>query len=211
MSLVCDDRSATMTGTTWVNKSGLANLAQGVAGNRPVAGTAINGRPTLAFDGTDDRMDGGQLSAYLSAGAGAIWVVGRTGTIAASVSAPGDECWFNDATGNFIFAPCTTNGVGAGFWDTAYRYATPMAYVSSTVYAVRVYWNGTTLFAKASGLTERSVAFTTIGTMTGTFRLVGAGLQCEIAAAYAMPTAPSASHLAFMDAWTLARWGVAAG
>jgi hypothetical protein len=103
----------------WKDRSPFARDAnQGTASLRPSLGaTALNGKPALVFDGTDDYLDVPTLTGDFSAGV-SIFVVGQTDS--------SDFCmaYFEASNGT------ETDDVHLGFWEARYLYEVSDPYLS---------------------------------------------------------------------------------
>lgn len=215
-----DDASATMTGATWTNQTGGTNFTQGTGANQPIAGTAINGRPTLQTDGSNDRMDAAAISVLLTSSAFCVWGVARPlgALIAGPAVGTATRVFITDGgTGGYMAAGVATDPRGVSF-DSGYDITTtPGAMLTNTVYQWRLRLSGGTLYYRLRNtggvVGEGSVTAGNLGAMTGLLRFgtdyLGANAQSmDVAAIVTANIAPSAQQLTDMDAWTFSKWGV---
>lgn len=209
-----DFRSATMTGATWTDQTGNADATQGVGANQPSAGATIGGRATLSGDGVDDTMVAGAVPWTTTSG-WTVYVVGRTGTLAAGTADSGDCVW--SESGGYAMAGLTTTCDAARF-DSAYRNTSPTrALANATVFCRRTSEDGGTsgtLRDRISGFAESTVAYSAaLGSAAGNLNLfknytAGTEAQVELAAVYVVNRVATPAENAAVDAWILATFGV---
>lgn len=209
-----DFRSASMTGALWTDQTGNANATQGTGGLQPSAGTAINGRATLSGDGVDDTMVAGAVPWTTTSG-WTVYVVGRTGTLAAGTADSGDCVW--SESGGYAMAGLTTTCDAARF-DSAYRNTSPTrALANATVFCRRTSEDGGTsgtLRDRISGFAESTVVYSAaLGSTAGNlllFKNYGAATeaQVELAAVYVVNRVATSAENAAMNAWISSVFGV---
>ena len=209
-----DFRSASMTGASWTDLASVADLAGGGGAADPTAGTDINGRATLLFDGSDNYMQGGTLANRLTTAGGGVWIVGRSLTLVAGSGNPNAEASTWSITSGWAGATLVkTTGPQAYAYTSEYKDTPSVAtFADNTVFAQRWSHDGATLAHKITGQAESTIGCGTIGG-GGNFR-VGLNWQgtvypnMEVAAIYTCNVAPSAGQISDMDAWITYYWGV---
>lgn len=148
--------------TQWTDLSGNGRHFTASA-NWPQVGAAINGQPTISWDGAAQIfVSSTQLSAVTSTTAFTIFIVFN----ATSVS-PGAGYGMSDAGAWSFFSvsgAIITARATARVWDSAYQTATSTAVLSaSTTYVFESRLESSLLYARVNGGNEVSVAFGSIG------------------------------------------------
>jgi hypothetical protein len=206
-----DERGQSVS--SWTDQSGAANtIAQGTAANRPIAGTAINGQPTLRFDGVNDLMTGPAISGLISAAAFSAWLVVRTKTLPAAGAFYLDPQFFGDADGAIGMSAT----LAASFWvfDGAYK-ASSLMILSDTTYVLRCIKGATGVRVKVTGTAEMvPTAAGNVAPLTGAFQqataLTSGYGAFELASQIFVNREATVGECAAMDVLLSAKYGMTA-
>jgi len=214
-----DSTTGTWDGVASAGGSGSRNLTQGTAGERPAAGTAINGLTPPDFDGTDDNLESGvALSTFVSASAWFAWALVNIDAIALnSASSFSNDAVLTDLGlfwGIFLRANGGSPLVYAYQWDGAEKKAQE-SITTGGWNLICARYDGTNIRLRVNAGTVQTAAAGNITTLTnnlicGAASLVGAqpynGRMADVGL---MSSAESDSRFDDIKAYVNSRYGLA--
>lgn len=161
-----DDYNAatgTWAGTASAGGSGARSLTQSTSGNRPSAGTAVNGHTPALFDGTNDSLvfDG---TATTVAAVGASCFMAVVDLTKLPYSGVTSGAWYDNPAifgGGSIYYACTVDANGRvyfGHWNTNGEYKVISAYAPSGRCCIVGGYDGANLYLEVNGVAATPVA-----------------------------------------------------